>query len=227
MNTIALFFVLSGIISTVVIALDLVRRPQSMKIMNYVWVLTGLWAGILALVAYYTMGREPKVMKMDMMPDMNMKMEMPMRPMWQSVVLSTLHCGAGCTLADIIGEWVFYFIAASVGASLLLGSAIADYVLALIIGVIFQYAAITQMSKMSRGEALKKAFKADVLSLTAWQVGMYGFMAIVIFVIMGDEPVSRASLTFWFMMQIAMLCGFIIALPVNMLLIKVGVKKAM
>ena len=26
------------------------------------------------------------------------------RPRWQPVVLSTLHCGAGCTLADIIGD---------------------------------------------------------------------------------------------------------------------------
>lgn len=227
MNTIASFFVLSGVASAVIIALDLVRRPQSMKIMNFVWVLTGLWAGVLALIAYYTIGREPKAMKMNMMPDMKMDMKMPMRPMWQSVMLSTLHCGAGCTLADIIGEWTFYFIAASAGASLLLGSAIADYALALVIGVIFQYAAITQMSKMSRGEAIRKAFKADVLSLTAWQVGMFGFMAFVIFVVMDGETLSRGSWTFWFMMQIAMLCGFIIAMPINALLIKAGVKKAM
>ena len=39
MNTIAAFFVGSGIVSAVVIASDLPRRKQSMKIMNSVWIL--------------------------------------------------------------------------------------------------------------------------------------------------------------------------------------------
>ena len=33
------------------------------------------------------------------------------------------------------------------------------------------------MRNLSVGEGLVQAVKADTLSLTAWQVGMYGFMA--------------------------------------------------
>ena len=114
MNTIAAFFVGSGIVSALVIASDLPRRKQSMKIMNSVWILTGLWGGFFALWAYFRFGRAkrsaPVAVPMRMeAPDagsmpMGNKAEtrMPMdmgrdRPKWQSVVLSTLHCGAGCT----------------------------------------------------------------------------------------------------------------------------------
>jgi hypothetical protein len=37
------------------------------------------------------------------------------------------------------------------------------------------------MRDLSPGEGLLAAVKADTLSLTAWQVGMYGFMAIAHF----------------------------------------------
>jgi Sec-independent protein secretion pathway component TatC len=40
-------------------------------------------------------------------------------------------------------------------------------------------------------------------------------------------PLPRTSFVFWFMMQIAMACGFLAALPVNVLLIKAGIKKGM
>ena len=42
----------------------------------------------------------------------SMKMSMPMtkHSMAASVLLSALHCGAGCTLADIVGETIGYFI---------------------------------------------------------------------------------------------------------------------
>ena len=132
MNTIAAFFVGSGIVSALVIASDLPRRKQSMKIMNSVWILTGLWGGFFALWAYFRFGRAkrsaPVAVPMRMeAPDagsmpMGNKAEtrMPMdmgrdRPKWQSVVLSTLHCGAGCTLADLIGESFLYFVPVAIG----------------------------------------------------------------------------------------------------------------
>jgi len=73
---------------------------------------------------------------------------------------------------------------------------------------------------------LKQALKADTLSLTAWQVGMYGWMAVATLVIFGRE-ISKASPVFWFMMQIAMFFGFATSYPVNWLLLKRGVKEAM
>ena len=162
-------------------------------------------------------------MKMDMSMG-NMPMEYPH---WQSVALSALHCGAGCTLADIIGEWVTNYIPVTVAGSQLIGNWVFDFILALIIGVYFQFYAIREMDRISVGNALSRAFKADFFSLLSWQIGMYGWMAIVYFILFVNEPLPKDTWMFWFMMQLAMLVGFFCAYPMNALLIKLGVKKGM
>lgn len=195
LNLIAVFLVCSGIGIAVHIAIDLTHRPQSMKIMNAVWILSALWGSYLALWAYNKFGRsspmkaEDDGMKMDMsgmkdMSDMkgmdmsgmkdNMEMDMAMqgemsmqgmqRPYWQSVALSALHCGAGCTLADIIGEWFTNYVPVTVAGSQLFGNWVLDFILALMIGVYFQFYAIREMEKISVGNALARAFKADFFS---------------------------------------------------------------
>lgn len=165
---------------------------------------------------------------MDGMDGMSDMPGMKGRPRWQSVVLSTLHCGAGCTLADIIGEWFLFFVPVAIGGSILAGTWVVDYLLALAFGIGFQYAAIRGMERtLPRGEAIRRAAKADILSLTAWQAGMYGWMAVAIFALNGGEAMPRTSFVFWFSMQVAMACGFLVALPVNILLIRAGIKKGM
>lgn len=352
---IAAVFIFAGIASAVVIAADLRRCPQRMRIMRYVWILTGLWATLIGLKAYFAFGRpkgcsegrfaqkanrhipgaeapeadglqtddlkrygpgtdgkgeeakrietdaaagtQPTMHEMETMSgmqticgvenlrntaaeesmrgmhamqamsgmesmreagateDMRITKDMPemrnmegmeemqgmkgmrgmqmaggmeVRPRWQSVVLSTLHCGAGCTLADLVGEWFLFFVPVSVAGSLIAGTWIIDYLLALLFGIGFQYAAIRQMEpRASTKNILRRAAKADILSLTAWQAGMYGWMAIVIFVINGGAPLSRTTFGFWFMMQIAMVFGFALSLPVNAYLIRKGIKHGM
>ena len=165
---------------------------------------------------------------MDGMDGMSDMPGMKGRPRWQSVVLSTLHCGAGCTLADIVGEWFLFFVPVAIGGSILAGTWVVDYLLALAFGIGFQYAAIRGMERtLPRGEAIRRAAKADILSLTAWQAGMYGWMAVAIFALNGGEAMPRTSFVFWFSMQVAMACGFLVALPVNILLIRAGINKGM
>ena len=184
LNLLAVFLVCSGIGIAVHIAIDLTHRPQSMKIMNAVWILTALWGSYLALWAYNKFGQGAPMkmgggeMKMDMsdmkgmemsdmkgmsmsgMKDMNMDMSMGdmsmNRPHWQSVALSALHCGAGCTLADIIGEWFTNYIPVTVAGSQLIGNWVLDFILALIIGVYFQFYAIREMERISAGKALSR-----------------------------------------------------------------------
>lgn len=243
LNLIAVFLVCSGIGIAVHIAIDLTHRPQSMKIMNAVWILTALWGSYLALWAYNKFGQAASMkeenagmkmenagIKMDMsgMDKMDMSgMEGMKRPHWQSVTLSALHCGAGCTLADTIGEWFTNYVPVTVAGSQLLGNWVLDFILALIIGIYFQFYAIREMEKISVGNALTRAFKADFFSLLSWQIGMYGWMAIVSFVLFVNEPLPKDTWMFWFMMQLAMLFGFLCAYPMNALLIKLGVKKGM
>ncbi|MFR9592748.1 MAG: DUF4396 domain-containing protein, partial [Rikenellaceae bacterium] len=133
-----------AIISAIIIAIDLWRNPQSMRIMNAVWVLTALWSSVLGLAAYFWFGRERKMMSMDMVGMSMGDMKMPQRAKWQSVTLSTLHCGAGCTLADILGSMVLFVIQMSLGCGWGF-----TYILALVIGVYFQFVAIREMSSDS------------------------------------------------------------------------------
>lgn len=235
-------FVYGGIASAIIIFIDTMKRPQEMKIMTPVWILTGVWASYMGLLVYALIGRsvERNDDKMDMGGmDMNMEMDMskdesmqmPVSPVRIAisptiVALSTLHCGAGCTLADLIGETITIVLPLAIAGSVLAGQWTIDYVLALLIGVLFQYAAIQPMLHLKAGKALLRALRVDFLSLTAWQIGMYGWMAIAIFVIYGQQ-LPKDTVEFWFMMQIAMCCGFLTAYPVNWFLIKKGIKPSM
>lgn len=105
-----------------------------------------------------------------------------------------------------------------------------DFIIAFGFGVAFQYFTIKPMRDLSPADGLVQAVKADALSLTAWQVGMYGFMALAHFWIFArvlGTPLEVNSVEFWFMMQIVMLFGFATACPVNGRLISRGTKQRM
>jgi len=81
------------------------------------------------------------------------------------------------------------------------------------------------------GRSLRRvAIKADTLSLTAWQVGMYALMAVAYFRVFGDllrVKLHTNSAEFWFTMQVAMTCGFLTSYPVNWWLVTRGIKERM
>lgn len=245
-----------GVASTIFIAIDVSKRPQPMRVMDFVWSIDGLWGSVAWVGAYLWWGRaKPKgasnmkmgSMKMDM-PGMKMG-DMKMSPalgksgkphsMPVSVFVGTSHCGAGCSLADLLVEWLlFAFPAVAVVGGWhwlftdhLFAGWVVSYVVALMIGIGFQYAAIAPMNpQRSVGRNIWMAAKADVLSLSAWQIGMYGGMAIGqlwLFPTLWGGTVATDTPVFWLMMQIAMLFGFCTAYPVNWLLIKTGVKERM
>ncbi|WP_370554459.1 DUF4396 domain-containing protein [Edwardsiella tarda] len=183
-------------------------------------------------------GHESMAMPMDKPMAGHESMTMPMdKPMagqasikrapvsWQSIFKTSTHCGTGCTLADIVGEgWVMLMPVTLLGSSLL-GAWTLDFILALCLGIFFQYWPARQMG-MSRWLALKNAVKADVLSLICWQLGMYVWMAIALFLLFTPD-MPHASALYWFMMQIAMIVGFCSAYPMNKWLVSKGIKHAM
>ena len=159
-------------------------------------------------------------------------------PFGVMVAKGSSHCGAGCTLGDIIAEWLAFLVPAvavwfgwkSIFADKIFAVWVLDFLFAFGIGVMFQSFTIKPMRDLSVGEGLMAAVKADVLSLTAWQVGMYGFMAVAHFWIFGHllgVSLEVPAVEFWFMMQIAMICGFATSYPVNWLLISNGIKEKM
>ncbi len=229
LHILSLVSLLTGFVGAGVAALDLWWHPQKMWIMNVVWPVVALFAPFVGLWAYYCYGRRKAVDAPENAPE---------TPFPVAVGKGASHCGAGCTLGDICAEWLAFFfpaIAVTFGWQQWFGEKIFavwifDYLLAFGFGVAFQYFTIKPMRGLSPGRGLVEAVKADFLSLTAWQVGMYGFMALAHFYffrqVLGTE-LHVNSLEFWFMMQIAMWAGFATSYPVNWWLIKAGIKEKM
>ncbi len=227
LHTIVIASLILALVSMLIIIIDILAgNRQHMMIMNFVYPLTALYAGPLALLVYYGPGRKSTHKAMMKIKQMGQTMPGKQKPFWQSVLVGALHCGSGCTLGDIIGESILFYFPLIVFGHALFGSWIIDYLLAFSIGILFQYYSIKPMKKMSPGKALKAALKADTLSLTSWQIGMYAWMAIVNFAIFGHELKANDPL-FWFMMQIAMLFGLLTAYPVNWWLLKKNIKEVM
>jgi hypothetical protein len=121
---------------------------------------------------------------------------------------------------------VLSFVSFTLFGHRIFGSWVLDYCAAFALGIAFQYFTIKPMKNLSPGEGLLAALKADALSLTAWQVGMYGWMAVATFVIF-DHELEKSDPVFWLMMQIAMLAGFATSYPVNWWLVSSGIKEKM
>lgn len=149
------------------------------------------------------------------------------RPFWQSVGIGATHCGAGCALADLIVEWSVLALPLAVFGSRIVGTWVADYVIAFVLGIAFQYFTIKPMRHLSPHDGIIAALKADSLTLTAWQLGMYGWMALALFAFFSPAALPKTDTPFWFMMQLAMATGFLTSYPVNWWLLRIGVKETM
>ena len=217
-NSFAITSIIIALICLLIISIDIMRNPQKMWIMNIVWPVTALYSGPLGLLVYFRIGKKSsKKMMTDSQPE---------KPFWQSVLVGAFHCGSGCTIGDILAASTLLFFPVAIFGSRLYGEWIVDYIVAFVIGIIFQYYAIKPMKNLSSKDAVSAALKADTLSLTFWQIGMYGWMAICDFLIF-NHILQASTPVFWFMMQIAMLFGLLTAYPVNWWLIKKGIKEAM
>ena len=197
---------------------------QKMPIMEAVWPVTALYFGPLASWAYRRFGR-PMSSRWLAERDVD---EPPAKPGWATTAVGVSHCGAGCTLGDIIAEFVIFGLGATVAGATVYAEMIGDYLAALALGIVFQYFAIAPMRGLSLGKGLAQAARADVLSLTSFEVGLFGWMALMAFVFYpAPHHLHPDSPVYWFLMQLGMIIGFATAWPTNIWLIRRGIKEAM
>ena len=98
-----------------IIAIDEVKHPQKMWIMNVVWPVTALYFSVFAVWAYFLKGR---AISKDAMQGMSKEMmdrrmqeqkkQARTSPSWAQTALSDSHCGAGCVLADVIVDFASF-----------------------------------------------------------------------------------------------------------------------
>ncbi len=216
-----------GFASALVIAGDIVvlGNWQHMAIMDLAFPLTALYMGPIALWAYFARGRRMSRKRMHMQAaGMN---EGARDSLWQ-VSLSDSHCGAGCALGDIAGEWIVWATAWTIGSSAALGPEyILDLPLAWIFGILFQYFVIAPLrGQLGRLAPLGDAIKSDTLSVLSFEVGLFGWMAVAEYAIWKSPPPIDSS-SHWFLMQIGMILGFATSWPVNRWLLRHGIKEPM
>jgi hypothetical protein len=147
------------------------------------------------------------------------------RPRWVMMATEVSHCGAGCSLGDVISEFVIFAAALTIGGLTLGAEYLGDYALALILGIIFQYFAIAPMRGLGLRDGLVAATKADFISLTAFEIGLFGWMAIMVFVLFpAPHTLMPNSAAFWLLMQVGMIIGFATSWPANVWLVRRGIK---
>ena len=216
LHLLSLFTIALGIGSSLWLLVRISRKPEPMAVMNWVWPLVALSGGPLVIWLYrrhhdWPHGKAPFAL---------------------AAAVATCHCGAGCTLGDVLAESMalafpgilIWFGLGSLFAEPIFAGWVLDFVLAYLLGIVFQYFSIAPMRKLGVRDGIVAALKADTLSLAAWQLGMYGIMAIVQF---GIVRLKASRPEFWLAMQIAMLAGFLVSYPVNVWLLKTGLKEKM
>jgi hypothetical protein len=150
------------------------------------------------------------------------------RPWWVTMAIEVSHCGSGCTLGDVISEFAIFGLGLTIAGVTLGAEYVGDYIFALVFGIIFQFFAIAPMRGLGVKDGLIAAAKADVISLTAFEIGLFGWMAIMAFVLFpAPHHLMPSSAAYWLLMQIGMIIGYFSSWPVNVWLIKRGIKVPM
>jgi hypothetical protein len=235
------------------------HRRQPMGVMNFVFPITALYFGPLALAFYRRWGRTAPRTATAPMPMSRATVSAddgrPMhgqpdhglagaagpggadgqpppggrtRPWWVTMATEVSHCGSGCVLGDVISEFAIFWLAITIAGATLGAEYVGDYVLALAFGIIFQYFAIAPMRGLGLKDGLVAAAKADFISLTAFEVGLFGWMAVMVFVLFpAPHHLTPGSAAFWLLMQVGMIIGFATSWPANVWLVNRGIKVPM
>lgn len=213
---------ISAGVCVVVILVDIFARGyrQRMGVMEWVWPITALYLGPFGLAFYWQVGRRST-------PNYEAEHGATHHPFWVRVAVSSTHCGGGCTLGDIIAETLIFAFGITLFGAAIWASFVLDYAFALALGIAFQFAAIHAMARLPSGATLGRAAKADVFSLTAFEVGLFTWMALMFWVFFPDPHLEPNKASYWFLMQVGMAIGLATSYPMNVLLIRKGVKEAM
>lgn len=118
-EAIAWVFLGIAFICAIVVAIDLMRHPQKMGIMNIVWPVTALYGSVFALRAYFRYGRrKAKDLQKPMSEEEHKKMmkDAKEHPKPNQIGVAASPCGAGCTLGDIVADFIIFGFALTLWA---------------------------------------------------------------------------------------------------------------
>jgi Domain of unknown function (DUF4396) len=204
------WFVLTAI-SVLYVAYDAFRRTPEMVVMKWGWLLVTLYTGPVGAAVYVLSCQEPS-------PGAH---EAFVKPLWKQALGSTIHCMAG----DATGVIVAAAITATFGLPMGIDSAI-EYAFGFAFGLlIFQALFMRDMLGGSYLAAVRKSILPEWLSMNGVMAGMIPVMIVLMTRNMG--AMDPRSVRFWAIMSLATLVGSVIAYPVNVYLVAIGLKHGM
>ncbi len=204
------WFVLTGL-SVVYVAFDAFTRNPELTVMKYGWVLVTLYAGPVAAALYVLSCQEPGPYQHEEF----------IKPLWKQSLGSTIHCLAGDATGIIIAAAVTSMLGLPMWLDL-----ISEYALGFGFGLlIFQALFMRDMLGGSYLAAVKRSFLPEWLSMNAVMAGMIPVM--VVLMASDMQAMEPTSIRWWGVMSLATLAGGVIAYPVNVWLVAVGLKHGM
>lgn len=195
--------------STAYVAYDQYRNNPEPMVMKWGFILVTLYLGPIALLLYVLADKEPA-------PQSH---EEFIKPLWKQGVGSTIHCVAG----DATGIIIAAVIVALLGLPMWL-DLIIEYVAGFTVGLfIFQALFMKNMMGGSYWQNVRKSFMPEFISMNFMMAGMAPVMS---FLMMGRDmrAMEPTELLFWGVMSIGVMAGFALAYPVNVWMVKQGIK---
>ncbi|MFC5204347.1 DUF4396 domain-containing protein [Streptomyces kaempferi] len=95
------------------------------------------------------------------------------RPRWIGPTTAVSHCGAGCVLGDIGGEWLVRATGMSLGGKATCADFLLDFTLAWPLGLGFQYFSIAPMPDITPAQGPWAAVETDTFSIVSFQIGLF------------------------------------------------------
>jgi len=225
LEIIAIASLVATLVSIVLIALDVANaNPQRMRIMNFVWPVTPLYLGPLALWAYRAGESSAEAT-----PDMAYAGGRPSatrrkRQFSQIVLIAAARSAGACALGVALGEWILFRVAPGVADEAPWTSCLLDLVLAGLLGILFQYGAMASRRQLRLGDGVAEAAREDWVVLLGCLLGFFGWMAISRLLLFPQLSVVHWS--YWLMLQIGLLLGFATSYLMSWWRIRSGVKEA-
>jgi Domain of unknown function (DUF4396) len=204
-----LWFVLAAA-ALIFVAVDIRTTPES-PVLKWGFVLLTAYTGVVGAFLYVLGCREP-------LPGLH---EQYVAARWRQALGSTMHCVAGDGVGIIAGA----LLSSAFGIAGL-AEVILEYVLGFAFGwTIFQALFMRDMSGGSYRRALTDTFISELLSMNLLMAGMVPtVMALRAHIPSAGDPLKPS---FWFVMSMGLLVGFIIAYPMNWWLVAHHLKHGM
>ncbi|MFC3231331.1 DUF4396 domain-containing protein [Marinibaculum pumilum] len=188
-------------VSVAVLVRDLVNRnPEIPGLMRFVWIFTVAYSGPLGLWLYWSSGRK----------------QIANDSRWRRGARSVAHCYSGCGMGEVTG------VVVTVGVLSLSNWWVAGvtFSLAYVAGFALTVGPLMQEG-VGLGQALRDAFYSETASITVMEV-----VAISTDLLLAGSA-GMGQAIFWISLIISLTAGLAAAYPVNVLLIRWGVKEGM